>query len=99
MSDVDCWTIFFRREPKLLIDILKRTVHRFQDLRSAILNTTMDITEVEKAWQKQCMLLKYGGRIPDMRWKMKFSPILQETVCVRHVLLIVHLMCIACCVR
>lgn len=80
LTDVSRLSVFFRRQPKLLVDLLQDTVDQKSALRPVLLNALMDVEAIEQAMVTQYVLLKHGGRVSDSRWTQKFSPVIQETV-------------------
>lgn len=71
---------YYRRQPKLLPDILAETIKLQPDLHRILARGLFDLKRVEQAFDNQNVQLKYGGRVPCARWQKQFSPILQETV-------------------
>ena len=77
---VNNFAAYFRREPHLLQCILRDTIEADPRMRKVFFSALVDNGRVQDALLKQSVALKYGGKIPDSRWKLQFSPILQYTV-------------------
>jgi len=71
---------YFRRNAKLLVDIIGDTIAQDPTMRKVIFSSLVDVHAIERGLLLQNVQLKYGGRIPNKRWKLKFSPVLQATV-------------------
>ena len=72
--------VVFRRYPQLLMSIINETIRQDPDMRKVFFSALVDIGQLERGLMLQNVQLKYGGKIPDRRWKLKFSPVLQSTV-------------------
>lgn len=71
---------FFCTEPRLLKDVVEHTVEEKPKMRNVLFNAMFDVPKLEQACLQQMVALKHGGKIPDRRWKLKFSPIFQNAV-------------------
>ena len=71
---------FFRRHSALLIQTLKQMVEQNPSMRKVIVASMLNISEVNRQMLKQQVSMKFGGKIPDKRWKICFVPMLRQTV-------------------
>ena len=72
--------LFFRRFPKMLMDVMTETIRQDPQMRKVFFSRLVDVHQLERGMLMQNVQLKFGGKIPDKRWKLKFSPILQASV-------------------
>lgn len=72
--------LFFRRFPKLLMDVISETISKDAEMRKVFFSNLVDVDALKRGVLLQNVQLKYGGKIPNSRWQLKFSPILQGTV-------------------
>lgn len=71
---------FFCREPMLLQSVLKHIVKEKPKARKVFFHGLFDVRAIEEGILHQNVALKNGGKIPDKRWTLKFSPIFQHSV-------------------
>lgn len=77
---VNALASWFKREPHWLQLTLRKLIDQDPDMRKILFSIMVDVPQVHQIFTEQNLCLKYGGRIPDKRWRMQFSPILQRSV-------------------
>ena len=73
----------FRREPKLLIDIIEHKIELSPLFRDTLLRALFSVEQFEDHSERFNLILKYGQKISKHRWEREVAPAWDNEVCIK----------------